>query len=110
MTDQEQPAVASPEPVGHEGAQVTIREHAAAMITGWLGVALLIGCVAGAVVTAQDQEGGWIALPIIVFFVALSGLVIVAPGQSRVVLFFGTYVGTVRRPGLWWVWPLTKHR
>jgi regulator of protease activity HflC (stomatin/prohibitin superfamily) len=80
------------------------------MVTGWLGVALLLGCVVGAVVAVQDNAGGWIVAPIVVFFIALSGLVIVPPGQSRVVQFFGWYVGTVRRPGLWWVLPLTRHR
>src|SRR5262249_57106182 len=38
-------------------------------------------------------------------------LVIVRPGQPSVIQFFGRYVGTVRRPGFWWVLPLTiRHR
>ena len=32
------------------------------------------------------------------------------PGQTRVVQFFGRYVGTVRAPGLSWVLPLTVRR
>jgi regulator of protease activity HflC (stomatin/prohibitin superfamily) len=36
--------------------------------------------------------------------------VIVSPGQTSVVQFFGRYVGTVRRPGFWWVLPLTLRR
>ena len=35
---------------------------------------------------------------------------IVAPGQTSVVQFFGRYVGTVDRPGFWWVLPLTVRR
>jgi regulator of protease activity HflC (stomatin/prohibitin superfamily) len=85
-------------------------ERPAAMVTGWLGVALLLGCVAGTVVAVQDGAGGWIVAPIVVFLIALSGLVIVPPGQSKVVQFFGWYVGSVRRQGLWWVLPLTLHR
>lgn len=81
-------------------------ERPAPMITGWLGVVLLLGCVAGMVLAAMDDAGGWTALPYVVFFLVLSSLVVVAPGQSRVVQFFGGYVGTVRRPGLWWTWPL----
>jgi len=34
----------------------------------------------------------------------------VAAGQTKVVRFFGTYVGTVRRPGLWWIVPLADRR
>jgi regulator of protease activity HflC (stomatin/prohibitin superfamily) len=37
-----------------------------------------------------------------------TALKINAPGQTRVLQFFGTYVGTIRRPGLWWTMPLTS--
>jgi regulator of protease activity HflC (stomatin/prohibitin superfamily) len=39
-----------------------------------------------------------------------TSLVIIPPGHTSVVQFFGTYVGTVRRPGFWWVLPLTRRR
>ena len=39
-------------------------------------------------------------VPITVFIVVLCSLVIVQPGQTRVIQFFGRYVGTVRRTGL----------
>jgi regulator of protease activity HflC (stomatin/prohibitin superfamily) len=37
----------------------------------------------------------------------LQSLVVVPPGQTRVVQFFGRYVGTVHKPGFWWALPLT---
>ncbi|MGC2206569.1 MAG: SPFH domain-containing protein [Candidatus Dormiibacterota bacterium] len=37
-------------------------------------------------------------------------LVIVQPGQTKVVRFFGSYVGTVRRTGLSWILPLADRR
>jgi hypothetical protein len=110
MNQQEQPAVAVAEPVGHEGVRVEIRQRPAAMVSGWVGVGVLLGCVAATAVLVNDQAGIWTALPIIAFFVVLSTLVIVAPGQSYVVQFFGSYVGTVRRPGIWSVLPLTVRR
>ncbi|MGH9108093.1 MAG: SPFH domain-containing protein [Acidimicrobiales bacterium] len=110
MDQQVQSRAVAPRPVGFAGARVEIRQRPAAMVTGWLGVLVLCGCVAGAAVSALDGAGWWIVLPIATFFVALSGLTVVPPGQSRVVQFFGSYVGTVRRPGLWWVWPLTVRR
>jgi hypothetical protein len=94
----------------HQAQRVAIVERSTSMITGWLGVALLLGCVAGMVLAAMNDAGGWTALPYVVFFLVLSSLVIVAPGQTRVVQFFGSYVGTVRRPGLWWTWPLIVRR
>jgi regulator of protease activity HflC (stomatin/prohibitin superfamily) len=39
--------------------------------------------------------------------VILASLVIVQPGQTRVVRFFGRYVGTLRRTGLYWILPLS---
>jgi regulator of protease activity HflC (stomatin/prohibitin superfamily) len=40
----------------------------------------------------------------------LASLVIVKPGETRVVRFFGSYVGTVRRTGLSWILPLSDRR
>ena len=39
-----------------------------------------------------------------------TSLVIVQPGHTKVVRFFGSYVGTVRRTGLWWIVPLADRR
>jgi regulator of protease activity HflC (stomatin/prohibitin superfamily) len=39
---------------------------------------------------------------------ALGGLTPIAPGQARVVQFFGKYWGTIRESGLQWVNPFTK--
>ena len=35
---------------------------------------------------------------------------IVPPGQTSVLQFFGSYVGTVRTPGFWWILPLIRRR
>ncbi|HMK62006.1 MAG TPA: SPFH domain-containing protein [Acidimicrobiales bacterium] len=86
-----------------------IAEHRAFAVTGWLGVLLVAGCVAGMVVAAQDGTA-WLALPLVVSILTLAALVVVSPGQTSVVQFFGTYIGTVRRPGFWLVTPLTIRR
>src|SRR5512146_2023771 len=110
MSEQERPTSVV-EPVGHQGARVEIQQRQAAKITGWLGVAALFGLAGATYAAIQTSAGGWvIALPIIAFVLIASSFVTVAPGQSRVVQFFGTYVGTVRRPGLWCVWPLAVRR
>jgi regulator of protease activity HflC (stomatin/prohibitin superfamily) len=46
-------------------------------------------------------------LPIVVAVLVVTSLVIVSRGQTSVVRFFGRCVGTVGRPGSWWVLPLT---
>lgn len=42
--------------------------------------------------------------------ICFGGLTAVAPGQARVVTFYGRYVGTIRHTGLRWVNPLTSRR
>ena len=105
-------AVGSPiaaEPVGHEGARVRISEYPAIAVNGWLAVLVVGGCVAAMVLTAQHKSA-WLWLPLVVSVLVITSLVIVTPGQTSVVQFFGRYVGTVRRPGFWWVLPLTVRR
>ena len=98
------------EPVGHQGARVDITQRPAVAINGWLGVLVAAGCIAGTVLAATQHDSGLIWLPVVVFVLVASSLVIVPPGQSSVVQFLGRYIGTVLRPGFWWVLPLTVRR
>lgn len=95
--------------VGHQGAQVDIHQRSAIAISGWLGVLVLAGSIAGIILAANDNHD-LLWLPILTFAVVITSLVIVPPGQSSVIQFFGHYIGTVSRPGFWWVAPLTVRR
>ncbi|MGC4109540.1 MAG: SPFH domain-containing protein [Nocardioides sp.] len=112
MSDTQQPGP-TPElattPVGHEGARVEITQRPAWAVSGWLGVVVLLA-LAAAVWGLAAGGSGWVWLPVVAFVIVITSLVVVAPGQTSVVQFFGTYVGTVRRPGFWWVLPLTVRR
>ena len=94
-------------PVGHSGARVDIHERPAWAISGWAGVLVVAACIAAAVLLAGSA---WIVAPIVIGSLVATSLVIVQPGQTKVVRFFGTYVGTVRRTGLWWIVPLADRR
>jgi len=94
-------------PVGHSGARVDIHERPAWAITGWAGVVVVAACIAAAFLLAGS---GWIVAPIVLGALVATSLVIVQPGQTKVVRFFGTYVGTLRRTGLWWIVPLADRR
>jgi regulator of protease activity HflC (stomatin/prohibitin superfamily) len=96
-------------PVGHEGARVGITERPALAVSGWLGMVVLAACVWGGVV-AGVQSSAWVWLPVGVGVLVVTSLVIVAPGQTSVIQFFGSYIGTIRRSGFWWVLPLTVRR
>jgi regulator of protease activity HflC (stomatin/prohibitin superfamily) len=80
------------------------------MLSGWLGVLAIFGCVGGIVADANLNGGPWAVAPIIALIVIVTSLVVITPGSSQVVQFFGSYVGTVRRPGFWGVLPLTIRR
>ena len=97
------------EPVGHQGARVDITQRPALAITGWAGIVVLIG-LGWWSYSAVKASSGWTWLPILLFVLVVTSLVVVPPGQSSVIQFFGTYVGTARKPGFWWVLPLTIRR
>jgi regulator of protease activity HflC (stomatin/prohibitin superfamily) len=94
-------------PVGHTGARVDIQERPAWAISGWPGVLVVAACIAAAVLLGGSA---WIVAPIVIGALVATSLVIVQPGHTKVVRFFGTYVGTVRRTGLWWIVPLADRR
>jgi len=97
-------------PVGHSGTRVVIQERPAWAISGWLGVLVIAACIAGTILLAEGSPA-WVAIfPAVVGALVLSSLIIVQPGQTKVVRFFGSYVGTVRRTGLWWIVPLADRR
>jgi len=107
MSIAESPVTATP--VGHEGVRVDIAERPVLAVNGWFGVLALAVCIAGMVLLGLHSPK-WLALPIVVFVLIATSLVIVPPGQTSVVQFFGRYIGTARRSGFWWVAPLTVRR
>jgi len=50
---------------------------------------------------------GLVLVPFLIGIPILIGLTLVNPNQSKIVLLFGKYIGTIREPGLYWVNPLT---
>ena len=102
-----------------------VRERVAYGSSGMpvLGLAALafLGSIATTVIgvarlTASDDDPTGIALLVIgmMLLVAVAvlatGLIMVSPGEARVLQFLGRYVGTVRDDGLRWVIPFTNRR
>ena len=98
-------------PVGHSGTRVEIQERPAWAINGWFGVLVVVGCIVVTVFLGQGGSPAWVAvLTAVAGSIVVTSLVIVQPGHTKVVRFFGSYVGTVRRTGLWWIVPLSDRR
>ena len=112
MSDIDPAAQRSPSaatPVGHRGARVEINQRSALAISGWLGVVVVALCIWW-LVLAVGARSDWFWAPLVIGVLVGLSLAVVPPGQTSVVQFFGTYVGTVRRPGFWWTLPLTVRR
>ena len=97
-------------PVGHSGTRVEIHERPAWAISGWAGVLVVAACIAAAILLAQSSVAAVAIVPSLAAVVIASSLVIVQPGHTKVVRFFGSYVGTLRRTGLSWILPLADRR
>lgn len=51
----------------------------------------------------------WIFIPLlIVLFISFGGFTVIQPNDSRVLILFGKYIGTVRESGFWFVNPFTN--
>jgi regulator of protease activity HflC (stomatin/prohibitin superfamily) len=97
-------------PVGHLGTRVVIQERPAWAISGWIGVLVIAICIV-ATVGLGNGSSAWVAIfPAALGALILSSLIIVQPGHTKVVRFFGSYAGTVRHTGLWWIAPLADRR
>jgi hypothetical protein len=90
-------------PVGHSGTRVDIQERPAWAINGWAGVLVVAVCVGAVIALAQSSVAALAIVPGLAAVVIATSLIIVQPGHTKVVRFFGSYVGTVRRTGLSWI-------
>lgn len=110
-------------PVGREGARVDIEERKAWYIDGILAffVALaLFGLSIWLFIRAivLDDSGTGNPAPSgiaagVIFLLALvmfSSLTIISPGDTKVIQFFGRYIGTIRRAGLLMTVPFTSKK
>jgi len=77
-------------------------------INGYLGLILVLIVLAGGVylsVAGVPVLGG---LLVIIAVLGASSLTIISPNQSKVLTFFGRYIGTIREAGLYLTVPLTN--
>jgi regulator of protease activity HflC (stomatin/prohibitin superfamily) len=94
-----------------------VREHRAFGTNGFLALLLGLLLVGGGVwavvefIRSSNPPLVWLAAALLlVGFLVLGGLTTVAPGEAKVLQFFGRYIGTVRTAGLRWVNPLSSRR
>jgi hypothetical protein len=92
------------------------RSGAAVLSSGIVAFALLVAVLILAIRRAGGVDGpgpwGWLiaaaALGLIADVAVLLGLTIVTPNTAKVIVLFGTYRGTIKSPGFWWVNPFSR--
>ncbi len=99
--------------VGNQSAAfeplATSQQFPARSVSGGLGLAVIVAAlaVAGALF-ALGPAATLVGVVVAVLALASSGgLVVVQPNDSRVLIFFGRYTGSVTRPGFYFVNPFT---
>ena len=95
-----------------------ITEKKASKINGFIALFIVIGLFAldifllvSGIRTGNDSIL-WFFIPLVfISFLSFGGFMIVQPNESKVLLLFGKYTGTVKDSGFWWVNPFTvkKH-
>ena len=94
-----------------------IQEKAGKKLNGFLMLFILIALVVlevylivAGIRTGNDQLL-WVFIPMIFVIILLSsGFAVVQPNDSRVLILFGKYTGTIRDSGFWWVNPFTLRK
>jgi regulator of protease activity HflC (stomatin/prohibitin superfamily) len=86
------------------------RERRLARLPGL--VMLLVVLVLVALGAWAFTTGRWVTgiVAIVVAVLLAPGFEIVNPNQARLAIFFGSYAGTLRNEGFWWINPLTLRR
>src|SRR5512137_2517521 len=97
-----------------------IREKQMSAASGWLVLAILLPLLVVIVGLIINEARGGSPSPLVIVSLALlaavdgvclGGLFVVNPNEGQVLQLFGSYVGTVKTPGLRWANPFyTKKR
>ena len=94
-----------------------IQEKAGKKLNGFLMLFVLIALIVlefYLLVTGIRTENNqilWVFIPMIFVIILLSsGFAVVQPNDSRVLILFGKYTGTIRDSGFWWVNPFTVRK
>jgi len=78
-----------------------------APLSAWPFVILHLVLIAGSIAAAVPTDGIVFAFTVLPIVLLLPGYFVVSPNESRVLVLFGIYRGTVRKEGFFWTNPFT---
>lgn len=86
-----------------------MKEKKAWVLNGYLLVVLILALFIGGAALLIQQKISGIGL-IILGAILATGIQVVQPNKAYAVTFFGSYVGTIREPGLWFTIPFSLRK
>lgn len=86
-----------------------MKEQKAWAVNGFLALILVLAFfVSGTLLLVKLNL--WGILPLVLGFILLTGIKVVQPNKAFVVVFFGSYIGTLREPGMWLTVPFSTRK
>ena len=77
-----------------------MKEKRAWVVNGYLALVLMLAFFIGGIALVVQKN--LVGIPLIILAVILgTGILVVQPNKSYALVFFGSYLGTIREPGLW---------
>ncbi|MBO0870255.1 MAG: SPFH domain-containing protein, partial [Micromonosporaceae bacterium] len=94
------------------GGTAAFTERRAFRVSGFLALLVLAAdLLVWVQLVRAGRDNGWLwFIETLVVVALVTGFGVVNPNQALVVLLFGRYVGSLRRPGWQWTVPFTKKR
>ena len=74
-------------------------------INGYLMLLVVLVMFFGSIYLIASQQNPWYGISLFVSLILAIGFIMVQPNNSRVLLLFGKYIGTVKQNGFYWVNP-----
>ena len=87
-----------------------MKERPAWKVNGLLALLLLVLLIVAAVFSFAYAKIGTGSILILTFLVLSAGLLIVQPNQAKAVTFFGKYMGTISKNGIWLTIPFSQRK
>ena len=74
-------------------------------MNGYISLVIFLVLLGGGIYVFLVNQNPWFVIALILAIFMIPGFVMVQPNNSRVLLLFGKYVGTIKKNGLFWVNP-----
>jgi regulator of protease activity HflC (stomatin/prohibitin superfamily) len=94
-----------------------ITEKSVSKFNGFIALFLVIALFALDIfllvtgIRTDDSSILWFFIPLVIIsFISFGGFIVIQPNESKVLILFGKYTGTVRDSGFWWVNPFTSKK